>query len=150
MSNSPYPIIPASVNQSWMERHPYGKIVLGALVIAGLLVLFLCGLFGGIQYAFKHSDVYHTAMARAQSDPRVIEQVGDSIHAKWIWQGNINLENSDGNANMVVPIAGSRGEGDIHLVAKKHAGVWTFSQLEFEMKSGSESINLLPPASESP
>lgn len=150
MSSSPYPTIPAPVKKSWIDQHPYGKMLLGALTIAGLLVLFGGGIFGGVQYAFKHSDVYHQALERAQSDTKVIELLGDSIHAKWIWQGNISIQNSDGNANMVVPIAGSRGEGKIHLIAKKRAGVWSFSQLEFEMNSGSESINLLPPATESP
>jgi Cytochrome oxidase complex assembly protein 1 len=146
MSNPPYPIIPAPIVKSWKDRHPGWTIALAASLVVGLLVVFLCFIFGIVEYSFKHSDVYHMALERAGSNPEAAERLGNDIHAGWIWQGNINLHNSDGYANMTIPIAGSKGAGQIHLVAKKRAGLWSFDHLEFEPESGSGSINLLPPA----
>jgi hypothetical protein len=146
MSNAPYPIIPAPIVKSWKDRHPGWTIALAASLVVGVLVVFLCCVFGIIEYSFRHSDVYHMALERAGSNPEVVERLGQDIHSEWIWQGNISLQNSDGNANMTIPIAGSKGTGKIHLVAKKRCGLWSFNDLEFEPDSGSGSINLLPPA----
>jgi hypothetical protein len=146
MRSAPYPIIPAATEKSWKDRNPGWAITLAASLVFGSLVVFVCCLIGSIEYSFKHSDVYHMALEQVESNPEVAERVGRDIHSGWIWQGNINLRNSEGNANMTIPIAGSKGAGKIHLVAKKHSGVWRFNELEFEPDSRSDSINLLPPA----
>lgn len=118
--------------------------------MVGLLVFFVGSLLGVIEFSFKQSDVYHVALAAAQENPKVIERIGQPIHAEYFVLGTIKTYGSDGDAIMTIPITGSRGAGKIHLLAKKRAGSWSFRQLAVETGAGAESINLLAPETESP
>jgi hypothetical protein len=148
MSQASYPTIPAPIEKSWIDRHPGWKIFFGALFLAGLLVLFVCGVGGAVEYSFTHSDVYRMALERAQANPETVARLGESIHAGWVWDGTINIHNSDGYAKMAIPVSGSRGSGKIHLVARKRSGIWSFSHLDVETNPGAESIDLLRPGTD--
>ena len=102
-------------------------------------------LFGSI----RKSEPYQEAMRRAQANPEVVNRLGTPIEPKWWLTGNVNVSNDSGNANLVIPVRGPKGEGSIQVQGTKEGGRWTYSRMLFE--GGGAQVNLLdetsPPGS---
>jgi hypothetical protein len=131
-------------NQPPKPRGTHWKLIAG--LIAGILLLVIvaiCGFVIFIMSLLKNSDVAKQALARARSNPGVVEHLGTPIKAGWFVSGSINLHDSSGDADLTMPISGPKGKGTIHLTAHKSAGTWTFSVLQVELEGSKEKIDLL-------
>jgi hypothetical protein len=124
-----------------------GCTVLG---IAGgcLAVVIVCAGVGGLGVygllaAIKSSEPFTESLRRAQSDPAVIADLGEPIQPGWIVQGNINLENSDGNADLNYAISGPNGSANVNVVGTKTDGVWDYDKMSVRTSQGNK-IDLLP------
>jgi hypothetical protein len=104
-------------------------IVIGAIGI-GVLVVFIFG-------AIKSSEIYKGALNRAQNDPRVIAALGSPITSGFFVSGNVNVNNSTGNADIAFPIRGPKGKGSVHAVATRDSGGWHYSELTARPDGGS-------------
>jgi hypothetical protein len=104
-------------------------IVIGAIGI-GVLVVFIFG-------AIKSSEIYKGALNRAQNDPRVIAALGSPITSGFFVSGNVNVNNSTGNADVRFPIHGPKGKGSVHAVATRDSGGWHYSELTAKPDGGS-------------
>lgn len=109
------------------------------LLVAGFVVVIASIVFG----ALKSSDAYKTALARAKSDPRVVEALGSPIKDGFVVSGQANVSGSSGHADLTIPISGPKGKGTIYFVASKFAGEWTFSKLVVEVAKTGERIDLV-------
>ena len=96
----------------------------------------------------KSSDVYKTALARAKHDPRVIEALGQPIHAGWIVSGNTKVTGDSGESDLTIPIHGRKGQAKIYAVATRSEGVWQYSKLVVNVKATGETIDLNEEAAE--
>jgi hypothetical protein len=79
----------------------------------------------------------------------VRELVGDPLVAGCIATGSIHLKDSNGYADLSIPISGPKGKGLIHLIAVKSGGPWQFRTLQVAVEGRAEVIDLLsvqPPA----
>jgi hypothetical protein len=56
--------------------------------------------------------------------------------------GQINVQNTTGDADINIPVSGPKGKGTIHAVAKKEGGSWRYSVLDVQVDGG-PNINLL-------
>ena len=110
----------------------------GCLVLIAFVVMILVIVFGFM----KSSDVYKTALDRAQHSTGVIEVLGEPIESGWFVSGSINTSGSTGNASLEIPITGPNGAGTIHVQAQKSQGKWQFSSLVVEIKDKGLTINL--------
>lgn len=110
-------------------------MLLLALTFVALIMAIVFG-------AMKSSDAYKTALAKAKSDPRVVNALGAPIEAGFFVSGKTNVSGSSGDADMTVPISGSRSKGTIYFVASKFAGKWAFSKLVVEVEKTGERIDL--------
>jgi hypothetical protein len=108
------------------------------LLVAGFVFVIVSIVFG----AMKSSDAYKTALAKAKTDPRVVNALGSPITDGFFVSGNTNVSGSSGHADMTVPISGPKGKGTIYFVASKFAGEWTFSKLIIEVGETGERIDL--------
>lgn len=117
--------------------------IVGAIVLAG--VLFVAGIFALVFTAIKSSDVYKHAVQVAIHDSRAVNALGAPISEGWFVSGNINVSGSSGNADLAIPVTGSRAKGTIYVVAKKSAGLWTYQTLELRVDGQEDRIDLLPP-----
>lgn len=123
----------------------------GKWIACGCIVAFLalCAFVGGILwfvvFAIRSSDVYAGAMERAHQDPRVIEAIGEPIEPGWFPDGSLHVDNDNGSANMRIPIKGPKGKANIHAVATKARGVWTYTTLTVTTESG-QTFDLLTPS----
>jgi hypothetical protein len=88
--------------------------------------------------AMKSSDVYKTALARAKADPRVQQALGSDIHEGMFTSGKTNVTGPSGDADLSIPISGSKGKATIYVVATKSAGEWQYSKLTVKTDSGEE------------
>ena len=148
MTTPPYQLHPEPMKKSWIERNPGWKIPLGCLTLLVLIGGFVAGLLTVILTSFHHSDVYGQAMARADENPQVREQLGQPIKSGWFISGHINISGSTGDAELGIPISGPHGKGTIRAAATKN-GTWKFTSLEVSIEGQPESIDLLsvqPPA----
>jgi hypothetical protein len=91
----------------------------------------------------RSSDVCQQAVAKAQASARLKLALGQPITQGWYVTGSINISNDSGSADVSIPISGPKGSATIHAVAKKAAGVWTFSVLRVTLPDGKQ-MNLLP------
>lgn len=128
--------MPSTDAPAWMQRNLKWLILAGVL----LCLLFLVALLGIIAFtvvtATRSSDVYRTAMSRAQAHPTVIERLGTPVEPGLLVQGRIEVDARRGEADLSIPIHGPRGEAEISLVATKRGGVWRYQQLEVRFADG--------------
>ena len=111
-----------------------------------LPVLFL----GGCALAFfflamgmlKQSDVYKTALARAQANPEVIEAIGSPISQTGIVSGNSNVNGVTGEANLSIPLTGPKGKATLYVEAKKSADIWYFQTMQVKVERTDRRIDL--------
>ena len=96
----------------------------------------------------KSTDVYKTALARAKSDPAVVEALGTPITEGFFMSGSTHVQGTSGDADIGIPISGPKGKGTVYAVATKSAGRWNYSTLEVEVNGRADRINLLNNAPE--
>ena len=116
------------------------------LLVGGLIV---GGLVAGIVYlvmgSFKSSPVYTRAVQAAQSDPRVVQALGEPIQPGWYVTGSVEEQGISGDATMTIPISGSRNGGTLFASARKQNGVWQFYTLAVQVNGDDKIIPLNPP-----
>ena len=116
-------------------------IILGPLL---LLVLFVAVISGAVFGMMKSSEPYKYAVATASHDARVSEQLGTPITPGWYATGSINLTIDSGDAELTIPLNGTRRHGTVYVEAKKSAGIWRYQRLEVEIEGVPDRVNLLP------
>ncbi len=145
VSNS---LAPPPRPKNWFQRHWLLAIVGGCFLLTLLFAGFIGAIFAVVEISFRKSDSYAQALAKARSNPQVIEKFGQPLEPGWFGSGNIQVNGPSGSADLEIPITGPKAKGKIHVVAKKSAGRWNFDTLEVEADGAQDRINLLPsPAS---
>ena len=119
----------------------------GCLSLLLLFALFVASIVFIVFGALKSTDVYKTAVARAKADLRVRATLGDDVHEGMFVSGNTNVNGASGEANLSIPISGSKGKGTIFIVATKSVGEWNYTQLVVKTEGG-ETIDLAVPEKE--
>ncbi len=138
----------ASSDESFFQRNSsclwFGGGCCSCLVI--LLIAMVALPVGGIAALFtglRSSDVYQVALERAQSDPTVVEALGEPIEPGILFSGSINFSGSSGEADYSVPLRGPRGRATLYVIGQKRAGEWTFELMEVEIQDTGERVDLL-------
>ncbi|MGH8102718.1 MAG: cytochrome c oxidase assembly factor 1 family protein [Chthoniobacterales bacterium] len=151
-STQPLPI-PPSVHQSsaplakprgWWSRNWMWFVPTGCFSLLVLFAIFVAGIVVIVFGALKSTDVYKTAVARAKANIEVRAALGDDVHPGILLSGNTNVSGGSGQADLSIPISGSKGKGTIYVVATKSAGEWNYSQLVVKTEGG-ETIDLAAP-----
>jgi hypothetical protein len=93
----------------------------------------------------KQTDVYKTAVARAQTNPAVIEAIGSPISQIGIVSGNSNVNGATGEANLSIPMRGPKGKATLYVEARKSADIWYFQTMQLKVQKTGERIDLNSP-----
>ncbi len=137
MSAKPAP--PAPVSQSNNARRTW--------VILGVVVLALAGLGAAIFFSivalFKSSDVYQLALARVNANVEATALLGLPIEPGFP-MGSIRVSGPSGDAQLSIPVRGSKGKGTIYLQATRQMGTWTFERIQLEIDGSDGRIDLDP------
>lgn len=110
-------------------------IVLGAL-FAGGIAMFVFGVI-------KSTDVYQTALKRAQNSSEVQAALGTPIEAGMLVSGSVNTNNGQGTADINFSISGPKGTGTVIARASKEpGGTWMYSILQVNITGTGQVIDL--------
>ncbi|MFT6415997.1 MAG: hypothetical protein ACJARZ_001339 [Dokdonia sp.] len=129
---------------SWWKRNWKWVVPVGGcltLIIVGI-ILIVTIVFGATKI-ISGSGPYQDSVAKAQNNEQVIELLGEPIETVGIMQGSISFKNSNGDANIRIPIKGPNGKATIYVVGEKRNDVWTYSEQEVRMEQNNEVIILL-------
>ncbi len=125
-------------SRNWRWFVPVGSVV---FVLGG--VGFILAIFALIFGVMKSTEVYKTALFEAQTNPAVIEHLGNRIEDGLIFTGNMEVNPSSGYADIVIPISGQKGSGSLYVQAEKVAGSWQYSILQVNVHDSDIAIDLL-------
>ena len=130
---------PTAARRGWFSRNWKWFVPLILIVIVGLPV----ALIGSVFAAMKNSDAAKESVLKAQGNPRVAQKLGTPIKEGWLVSGSINTSTTSGDADLAVPISGSKGQAKIYVTANKATGTWNYSVMEVAIEGSNERINLL-------
>ena len=119
----------------WIARAGTGAVRFTMLT---LMRAFLGLVFG----AFKRSEVYAEAIARATSDPEVRRELGEPVRAGWWVSGGLSVTGPSGEAKFATPLYGPEGQAMLSAHARKVRGRWHFDVLEVAIMGRIEPIRL--------
>ena len=115
------------------------------IIAFSVICVFLAAVFLSVAAIFgmaKSTVPYQEALAKAVANPQVQAALGTPVTAGFLVSGNISTAGASGSASMEIPISGPKGKGNIHVEAKKSAGVWTYSSLEVTIPGQPERVQL--------
>jgi hypothetical protein len=122
--------------RSWWQSNWKWVVPAGCLSILALFVLF-------VFTAFRHTDVFREAVARAEANPQVRAELGGPIREGWWVLGQVRTTGPSGRASLSIPLKGSLKDGTLHAVAHKSAGIWRYDTLEVAVEGRPGRISLL-------
>lgn len=118
-----------------------GKLLV-VFAIFGSIMLFVLSLWFAIQSGIRSSQIFQLAMEKAWHAPCVSAKLGNAADPGWSMMGELKESDTDGEANLSIPLRGVHGKGDLQLEATKSGGVWTITSLVL-VKDG-EQIRIVP------
>jgi hypothetical protein len=127
--------------RNWWHRNWKWFVPTGCFAFLALVALFVVGILLLVFGCNESSDVYRTAITHAKADEGVRRALRTEIHAGLFVSGSTSVTGSTGNADLAIPIAGSKGKGTIYVIATKSAGEWQYTTLVVKTQSG-ETIDL--------
>ena len=145
----PSPGQPAPARQArrgWWSRN-WGWVACGSVLS---VVLMCIGLFAVVSAVLtgviQTTEVYRQSVVAAQEDPWVQDQLGEPIEGGPLEQmrGHINVENSQGDADIAIPIAGPHGSAVIYTEAYRSLGEWNYTRMVVEVDQTGEWTDILP------
>lgn len=132
------------VKKSWFRRNWLWFVpTMGCVTIIILFFLGIGALIFGVTSFMSEATPAKYAIEKALDNRIVIKELGEDIEQVGIVSGSINYSNGDGDADLRIPIKGSRGKAIIRVVAEKYDGEWTYQKLYVIIKETNEKINLL-------
>ncbi len=134
----------AQKQKSWFGRNwPWVIPVGGCLTVILLFVFGIGAIFFGVSKVMKNSAPFEQAIQLVENNPEVREYLGSNIEVDGMFDGNISLNNDDGDIDLKAPIKGSKGKGILVIKGEKLDGEWTYENLYVLIKETNEKINLL-------
>ena len=107
-----------------------------------LVATFIVAVGFSFLFLLKSSDVYKSALNKAQDSKVIIAAIGEPIDNGFLATGSIKWLGSSGHATISFPIVGPKGKATIFGMAEKKSGQWYFSILTATLSDG-QIISLL-------
>jgi hypothetical protein len=129
--------------KNWWGRNWKWFVPTGCLTLVLICGGFFTGIFMIVFGSIKSSDVYQTAITRAQNNAEVKAALGTPIEPSFWVSGEIRTNNNSGRANFAIPISGPQGKGTVYVTAYKSGSKWNYSAMTCEITATGATINLL-------
>jgi hypothetical protein len=126
------------------KSRPWLWLGLGCAGLIVVVIAFVTFLLVTVFGSMRASTPYKESVARAQHDARVIEALGTPVSPGYIFGGQINTHNNDGDANFGIPLHGPKGGATMVVKATKTDGTWTYQIMKVEVQG--RVIDLLQPS----
>ncbi len=139
-----------SHQKNWFGRNWLWFIPLSGCL--GIIFLFVFGIgaaiFGVTKIISDLSPVSY-ALEKVNNNKEAILVLGNNIDDNGFPQGNINIQNENGEVDFEIPIKGDKGEGILILKGIRVNEKWVFEELYIRIKGKQQRIDLLEKALES-
>lgn len=114
-------------NKRWEDVNHFHRVQKkwcnwGVIIFIALFIFWIA-LFVGINSIMKNSEAYKFAMQKINTNPEITQILGEPIESG-IMQGSIQTSGPSGEANISIPLTGSKTEGTAYVEAIKEMGVW--------------------------
>ena len=129
--------------RNWWQRNWKWFVPTGCVAILALFAAFVLSLVFFVFSVIRHTDVFRDALDKAKASPQVRAELGEPIREGWWLSGTVNTSGPSGNADISIPLKGSRKDGTLYAVAHKSAGEWRYERLEVAVDGRAERIKLL-------
>ena len=116
-------------NRVWRDAEHFRKVqrkwaIAGVIVWVGTLLLAV-GLAFGVISALKNSLTYALTMQEVRSSATAKAALGDNIEAGFWVNGSISIDiDGSGDAQLSIPLTGSKGSGRIVSRGVRTNGIW--------------------------
>ena len=127
---------------NWFGRNWKWVVPIGCLLPVLCIGGCALAIFFFAMGTMKQSDAYKMALARAQTNPALIEAIGSPILQTGIVPGNTNVNGPTGEANLSIPLSGPKGKATLYVEAKKSADTWFFQTMVVKIEKTGERIDL--------
>ena len=75
-------------------------------------------------------------------NPEVQQKLGTDVKTNGIFSGNISVSNNTGEANISVPIKGTKGSGTAIIVGEKEFDKWNYEKIAVQVDETGEVIEI--------
>jgi len=133
-------------SRNWKWFLPTGcclGTLLGIVLAIAIFGAGIVGLISGVSKILKSSEPYQTAVARAKANEKVVAALGTPIEEGFP-MGSVNTNNNSGDADLSIPVTGSKAKGTIYVVGTRSGGTWTYSKMSVKITGTDEEIDLSP------
>jgi hypothetical protein len=113
---------PVTSKPNWWNRNWKWFVPLGCFTVAVLFFAFVGSILVIVFSAMKSTDVYKEALARAKTDPAVIEVLGSPIKDGFLLSGNTNVNGASGESNWRFRSPVPREKGQFTCRRPSHSG----------------------------
>ena len=141
MSTIPPPLPPRPVpaplpGRGWWQRNWKWALALG---VPGVILGLVCVAVYAVRALLQNSDVHADAVARARVHPQVTAALGEPVDPGFMPMGHVSISTGGGgDADLRIPLRGSRSEGRLLVVAERRGGRWHYDTLMFEAAAQGE------------
>ena len=119
-------------------------------VIVGVVAVVCVALVGGCVAAIfftvtgllKESDAYRAGVQQLEANVQVMEILGAPVTAG-IPSGRVNTSGPSGEAQLAIPVTGTKARGVLYVEATRKMGIWKTDRLELEVEGRAERIVLI-------
>ena len=128
---------------NWWGRNWKWVVPVGCLGSLVLVAAFVVGIAAIVFAAMRSSGAYSEGVELARSNKTLLEELGEPVEPGWLVTGSIHVSGPSGNANLAIPLCGSRNTGTLFVVAFKSVGEWRFERAEVQISGRRGRINPL-------
>lgn len=130
--------------RSWFKRNWIWLVsASGCLIFIIIAILGIGTLFYGVTKIMTNSEPYEHAMEMTQNNVEVVVAIGEPIMKNGMTSGNISYKNENSEADLRIPVEGSKGRATVYVKAHKSGEDWVYEELYVLIKGTQEQINLL-------
>lgn len=129
--------------KNWWQRNWKWFVPTGCLTLFALFVIFIVIIFFTVTSMMEESTPYVDAYKAATTNSYVIEELGEPIEPSSMIQGSISISNSNGDADIRIPLKGPKGEALLHVIGTKNNDIWKYSKMKVYFVASKDSLNLL-------
>jgi len=91
----------------------------------------------------KEMSPIDEVLVTVNENPKAIEILGENIKSNGFPNGNISIQNNDGEVKFSIPIKGEKGNGILYVNGIRANKKWVYEDLYILIKETAEEINLL-------
>ena len=90
--------------------------------------------------AYADPELYNNAIEKANSDQRILQNIGEirPIDKMSILNGEVNFSDDNQKVNSTIKVIGSKGNGKLDLTAERENESWRYEKINVRIKDSAK------------